>query len=156
MTLSDRIATLKLEEGRILRRKPEIEQERQQALDDLLRENEFAPVGMGEGPYHLTLGVSENRLLFKVTSEAEPKEQLITLALTTFRAIIRDYFLICESYFQAIKASDPYKIEAIDMGRRGIHNEGSDLLRKLLADKVKVDFSTARRLFTLICVLHIR
>ncbi|MBY0355864.1 MAG: UPF0262 family protein [Rickettsiales bacterium] len=156
MSQTETIASIVLDDGNVVRRKSEVEQEREVALADLLKENYFAPNGLNQGPYHLVLGTSENRLLFRIMSPQMAKEELVTLNVTPFRSIIRDYFIICESYFTAIKSSDPYRVEAIDMGRRGIHNEGSDLLRKLLADKISIDFVTARRLFTLICVLHIK
>jgi uncharacterized protein (UPF0262 family) len=156
MSQTEYIARMTLDEGNVIRRKPEVEQEREVALADIIKENYFAPAGLNKGPYDVVLGTSENRMMFRITSPSMEEEQLVTLNVTPFRSMIRDYFIICESYFAAIKSSDPYRVEAIDMGRRGIHNEGSDLLRKLLGDKIQVDFATARRLFTLICVLHIK
>lgn len=156
MSQTETIAKITLDEGNVIRRKPEVEQEREVALADLLKENYFSPAGLNKGPYDVLLGTSENRMVFTISSPTMDAPEVVTLNVTPFRSIIRDYFIICESYFAAIKSSDPYRVEAIDMGRRGIHNEGSDLLRKLLNDKIQVDFATARRLFTLICVLHIK
>ena len=108
------------------------------------------------GPYSLHLGIEENRLVIDIRSEAEEPLGKVILALSPFRRIVKDYFQICESYYHAIKSASPSQIEAIDIGRRGLHNEGSDLLRERLAGKIELDSNTARRLFTLICVLHIR
>ena len=154
---TERIASLTLDDGSIIRRTPEVEHERAVAIHDLLEENEFRPEECaGNGPYDVFLSIAENRVTFHVSAASMTAPARLTLALQPFRGIIRDYFLICESYFEAIKTASPSKIEAIDMGRRGIHNEGSQLLQELLEEKVKIDFETARRLFTLICVLHIK
>ena len=134
----------------------EVEHERQVAIYDLLEENFFSPVGLPDGPYRLHLAVQENRLQFDVRDAEDRKLRDIILSLTPFRTIVKDYFMICESYFDAIKKLSPSQIEALDMGRRGLHNEGSELLRERLEGKVELDFDTARRLFTLICVLHIK
>ena len=151
------LVNITLDERSVVRRNPDVEHERAVAIYDLLEENHFAPVGDYEGPYSLHLALEENRLLFDIrTEDDEQRLGVVTLPLSPFRRIIRDYFTICESYFQAIKTASPSKIEAIDMGRRGLHNEGSELLKERLDDKITVDFDTARRLFTLICVLHIR
>ncbi|MEI9982517.1 MAG: UPF0262 family protein [Aliidongia sp.] len=151
-----RIVGLTLDERTVVRRSPDIEHERAIAIFDLLEENVFRHLGEVDGPFHLQLSVEENRLIFDLqTPERQPLDR-ITLPLSGFRKIVRDYFMVCESYFQAIRKSSPSQIEAIDMGRRGLHNEGSVLLRERLADKVELDHNTARRLFTLICVLHIR
>jgi uncharacterized protein (UPF0262 family) len=151
-----RIVGLTLDERTVVRRSPDIEHERAIAIFDLLEENVFRHLGDVDGPFHLQLSVDENRLIFDLqTPERQPLDR-ITLPLSGFRKIVRDYFMVCESYFQAIRKSSPSQIEAIDMGRRGLHNEGSVLLRERLADKVELDHNTARRLFTLICVLHIR
>lgn len=150
------IVNITLDERSVVRRNPDVEHERAVAIYDLLEENHFAPVGDYEGPYSLHLAIEENRLLFDIRTEAETRLGTVTLPLSPFRRVIRDYFTICESYFEAIKTASPSRIEAIDMGRRGLHNEGSELLRERLSEKVAVDFDTARRLFTLICVLHIR
>jgi uncharacterized protein (UPF0262 family) len=151
-----RIAKVALDERTVVRRSPEIEHERAVAIFDLIEENYFSPVGDNGGPYSLFLGIEENRLVIDIRTEADEPLGKVILALTPFRRIVKDYFQICESYYQAIKAATPSQIEAIDMGRRGLHNEGSDLLRERLAGKIELDNNTARRLFTLICVLHIR
>ena len=153
---NERIANITLDERTVVRRSPEIEHERQVAIYDLLEENHFAPRGVAAGPYDLALSIEEGRLVFTVTNATATPLTTIALSLTPFRRIIRDYFGVCESYFEAIKTASPAKIEAIDMGRRGLHNEGSEILCARLKDKISLDFDTARRLFTLICVLHIR
>ncbi len=151
-----RIAKVSLDERTVVRRSPEVEHERAVAIFDLIEENFFSPVGDHGGPYSLYLGIEENRLVIDIRTETEDPLGKVILALSPFRRIVKDYFQICESYYQAIKAASPSQIEAIDMGRRGLHNEGSDLLRERLAGKIELDNNTARRLFTLICVLHIR
>jgi uncharacterized protein (UPF0262 family) len=151
-----RLVKVELDETTIVRRKPEVEHERAIALYDLLEENHFRPVGEFNGPYALHISLAENRLNFDVRSEADEALFDVQLPLSSFRTIVKDYFMICESYYTAIKKAMPSQIEAIDMGRRGLHNEGSELLRERLADKVEIDLNTARRLFTLVCVLHIR
>lgn len=159
-----RIVELILDETTVVRRSPDVEHERKVAIFDLLEENSFAPVGSPGGPYLLHLAIEENRLVFDIRlaqdaeqgSEQGAEHGKILLSLTPLRKIVKDYFLICESYYDAIKSAAPSRIEAIDMGRRGLHNEGSTLLRERLAGKVDIDFDTARRLFTLICVLHIK
>jgi uncharacterized protein (UPF0262 family) len=151
-----RIAKLDLDEHTVVRRNADVEHERSVAIFDLLEENAFAPVGHAGGPYHLRLGIADNSLVFEITELGAQPVDRVVLPLTAFRGIVKDYFMICESYYAAIRQATPSQIEAIDMGRRGLHNEGSELLRERLADKVAIDFDTARRLFTLICVLHIR
>lgn len=151
-----RIVNLTLDEGLAGRRSPEVEHERAVAIYDLIEDNRFALVDGGPGPYNLHLSVAENRLVLDVRSQAEHPIEEVVLSLVPFRRIVKDYFTVCESYFNAIKTATPSRIEAIDMGRRGLHNEGSELLRERLAGRIDVDFGTARRLFTLICVLHIR
>jgi uncharacterized protein (UPF0262 family) len=153
---SQRIAKITLDEKTVLRRNADIEHERAVAIFDLLEENSFVPVAGYPGPYHLDLAIEDNRLILDIRGTDDVSYERVTLSLTPFRGIVKDYFLICESYFAAIKRSSPAQIEAIDMGRRGLHNEGSELLRERLADKVAIDLSTARRLFTLVCVLHLR
>ncbi|MBL8703302.1 MAG: UPF0262 family protein [Rhodospirillales bacterium] len=153
---TQRIAAITLDEKTVVRRAPEIEHERAVAIFDLIEANRFAPVGEFTGPYALHLSVSDNRLVMDIAAEGGDPLTRIVLPLSPFRGIIKDYFQICESYFQAIRSAPASRIEAIDMGRRGLHNEGSDLLRQRLKDKVDVDSNTARRLFTLVCVLHIR
>ncbi len=151
-----RILDIVLDEKSVARRSPEVEHERAVALFDLLEDNDFCLVGSVSGPYRLHLGVFEQRLVFSVHDAGDSKLRDIVLSLTPFRKVVKDYFLICESYYAAIKKLGPSQIEALDMGRRGLHNEGSDLLRERLAGKIEVDHDTARRLFTLICALHIK
>ena len=149
-----RIIDIVLDEESVARRAPEVEHERAVALFDLLEENDFALVGT-PGPYRLRIGVFEQRLVFDVRDAEDTKLRDIVLSLTPFRKVVKDYFLICESYYAAIKMLSPSQIEALDMGRRGLHNEGSELLRERLDGKIEIDLDTARRLFTLICALHI-
>jgi uncharacterized protein (UPF0262 family) len=151
-----RIAKVTLDERTVVRRSPEVEHERAVAIFDLIEESHFAPAGDANGPYSLHLGIVENRLVIDVRTEGEVAISQVILALSPFRRIVKDYFTVCESYYQAIRSASPSQIEAIDMGRRGLHNEGSELLRERLAGKIELDSTTARRLFTLICVLHIR
>ena len=156
MADEQRILRITLDERSVVRRNADIEHERQVAIFDLLEENSFAPTGGHSGPFHLRLSLEDNRLVLDLRSlEDEPLERIL-LPLAPFRGIIKDYFIVCESYFAAIKRASPMQIEAIDMGRRALHNEGSELLRDSLAEKAAVDLNTARRLFTLVCVLHIR
>jgi len=155
--MMDKIVKLSLDERTIIRRSPEIEHERAIALFDLLEENQFSPQGeCYSGPYDVQFGIAENRLIFAIRSEAGIAQGTVILPLSPFRRIVRDYFLVCESYYEAIKTATPSQIEAIDMGRRALHDEGSQLLRELLEAKIAIDFPTSRRLFTLLCILHIR
>jgi uncharacterized protein (UPF0262 family) len=156
MPSEQRIAKITLDERTVVRRNADIEHERAVAIFDLLEENSFAPVAGYDGPFHLDLGIEDNRLVLDIRGTDEVSRERIVLSLAPFRGIVKDYFLICESYFAAIKRASTMQIEAIDMGRRGLHNEGSELLRERLAEKVVLDLNTARRLFTLVCVLHIR
>ncbi len=151
-----RIASIVLDEASVVRRTPEIEHERKVAIFDLLEDNTFAPVGSDGGPYSLHLAIEENRLVFDIRNEAEEPHGKVILSLSPFRKIIKDYFLICESYYEAIRSASPSKIESIDMGRRGLHNEGAELLTARLDGKITIDHDTSRRLFTLICVLHMK
>ena len=151
-----RIAKVSLDERTVVRRSAEIEHERAVAIFDLIEENSFAPVGVDSGPYSLHLSIEESRLVVDIRKENEQPVSKVMLALGPFRRVVKDYFTVCESYYAAIKTASPSQIEAIDMGRRGLHNEGAELLRERLAGKVEMDSNTARRLFTLICVLHIR
>ena len=150
-----RIIDIALDEESVARRSPEVEHERAVALFDLIEENDFVLVGGAPGPYRLHIGIFEQRLVFDVRDEGDKKLRDIVLSLTPFRKVVKDYFLICESYYAAIKKLSPSQIEALDMGRRGLHNEGSELLRERLDGKIEIDLDTARRLFTLICALHI-
>ena len=149
-----RIVAITLDEESIGRSGPDIEHERAIAIYDLVEKNLFAPDGAEGGPFTLHIGITGNRLMFDIRREDGTAVVVHLLSLTPFRGIVKDYFLICDSYYQAIRTATPDKIEAIDMGRRGIHDEGSRTLQERLKGKVQVDFETARRLFTLICVLH--
>ena len=156
MADEQRILRITLDERSVVRRNADIEHERQVAIFDLLEENSFAPMGGHSGPFHLRLSLEDNRLVLDLRSIEDAPLERILLPLAPFRGIIKDYFIVCESYFAAIKRASPMQIEAIDMGRRGLHDEGATLLADTLADKVAVDPDTARRLFTLICVLHLK
>ena len=151
-----RIVGITLDERTVVRRSPDIEHERAVAIFDLLEDNGFAPASGLDGPFHLHLTIEENRLSIEVRSAANGSRETILLPLAPFRGIVRDYFMVCESYYQAIRRSSLAQIEAIDAGRRSLHDEGSTSLMERLADKVVIDHDTARRLFTLICVLHLR
>ncbi|MFC5991525.1 UPF0262 family protein [Limoniibacter endophyticus] len=152
-----RLIEIELDET-IARSTPEIEHERAVAIFDLIEEqNFFQPAhDPGEGPYRLKLSLVEKRLMFIITREDGAEVVTHILSLTPLRRIARDYFTICESYYDAIRTATPSQIEAIDMGRRGLHDEGSHMLMERLSGKIDIDFQTARRLFTLICVLHWR
>jgi uncharacterized protein (UPF0262 family) len=153
---ANRLVAVELDGQSIGRGPPDVEHERAVALYDLQEENVFQPLGQPPGPYRLVLGLAEKRLVFDIR-DAEGKPLIAhALSLTPFRRIVKDYFLICESYYEAIKTGSPSRIEAIDAGRRGVHDEGSQLLQERLAGKIEIDFDTARRLFTLVCVLHWR
>jgi uncharacterized protein (UPF0262 family) len=150
-----RIIDIELDERSILRRNPDIEHERRVAIFDLLEGNRFDPVGL-EGPFRIKLRVEDNRLAIDLHDQAGAPLDTIRMGLARFRRPIRDYFAICESYFKTVRSGQPRGIEAIDMARRGLHNEAAELLQECLQNKVTMDFDTARRLFTLICVLHIK
>ncbi len=156
-----RLTAIDLDDSGLPPPTPEIEQERRVAIFDLLEENSFSLPSREdrsppEGPYHLKLSIQDGRLVFAVATENGEAAGAFHLSLSPFRQVVKDYFQICESYFDAVKRLPPSQIEAIDMGRRGIHNEGSRVLMERLEGKVDVDFDTARRLFTLICVLHFK
>ena len=152
------IVRIQLDEKSFLRRRPEVEHEREVALFDLIEDNEFFLRGPAahQGPYHLRLALAEDRLVIEVRDTADVSLKEITLPVRAFRSIIKDYFLVCESYFDAIKTSSPSQIEAIDMGRRALPNEGAQMLGERLGEHVELDHNTSRRLFTLLCVLHMR
>lgn len=158
----ERIAKIELDQGSITYRSPEIEHERAIAIADLQEDNQFVVKDAeNQGPYYILLSVTDNRLNMHVStydkaSGTGDEITRITVPIAPFRRLIKDYFMVCESYFEAIKQGSVNHIEAIDMGRRGIHNEGSEQLIALLSEKATFDFETARRLFTLICVLHIK
>ena len=151
---SRRLVAVTLDEESIGRSNPDAEHERAVAIYDLIEQNTFAPAGHEGGPYRLQLSIAENRLVFDIRLEDNTPVVAHLLSLTPFRRIVKDYFLVCESYYRAIRSATPSQIEAIDMGRRALHNEGTDLLLERLKEKLDLDFDTARRLFTLICVLH--
>ena len=155
-----RIINIQLDEGTILWRSADIEQERRIAIFDLIEENHFAPQRATPdnyaGPYRVLLSVEEGRLVIQIKRADDTPLETLILGLARFRRPIRDYFAICDSYFQAIRQSTPAQIETVDMARRGIHNEAAELLKERLDGKIAIDFDTARRLFTLICVLHIK
>ena len=151
-----RIVEIQLVEKTAVRRRPEAEHERKVAIFDLIEANRFALAVGPPGPYKLLLSAEETRLIFDIRDAGDAELARVPLALQPFRGIVKDYFKVCESYYQAIKSATPSRIEAIDMGRRGLHDEGSRLLRAALAGRIEMDHDTARRLFTLLCVLHIR
>lgn len=149
-----RLSAIHLDGASIGRSNPNVEHEREVAIYDILDANSFAVVGRDDGPYTLTLGVAQDRLTLTVGSEFVDGAMAFVLSLAPFRKIIKDYFLVCNSYYEAIRTAPPSKIQAIDMGRRALHDEGSRLLVERLAGKIEIDHDTARRLFTLICTLH--
>ena len=150
------ISDIELDEKSVISRSPQVEHERKVAIFDLLEENSFSLRNGNAGPYQLKLRIEDNRLIFDLRDGNNQHLSDISLPIRAFRRIVKDYFLICDSYFEAIKTKAPSQIEAIDMARRGLHNEGADLLQERMAEHVDMDMQTARRLFTLICVLHIR
>lgn len=155
----NRICHIEIDERGLVRPTPEIEQERRVAIFDLLEENSFGlprkpDRELPPGPYRVKLAIRDGRLVFDIGTEDGEKAAEFHLSLGPFRQVVKDYFQICESYFDAVKRLPPSQIEAIDMARRGIHNEGASILRERLEGKAEVDSDTARRLFTLICVLH--
>lgn len=154
--IANRLASVCFDESLGAGPSADAEHERKVAIYDLIAENSFAIAGAEQGPYHLKLSVAEGRLIFNVRNCREEPCATVGLSLTPFRRIVKDYFLICESYYKAIKTATPSQIETIDMARRGLHNEGSELLKERLKGKVDIDFDTARRLFTLMCALHWR
>ena len=155
-----RIIDIELDEHTILWRSADVEQERRIAIFDLLEGNHFAPqrehADGYRGPYRIKLRVEEGRLAIDIFREDRSHLETLVLGLARFRRPIKDYFAICDSYYQAIRQATPQQIETIDMARRGIHNEAAELLIERLDGKIELDFDTARRLFTLICVLHIK
>ena len=149
-----RLKSVELDEESLSAASRDQEQERQIAIFDLLEDNYFAPEGAEQGPSDLRMELVENRLVLEVSGPDYQRRHI--LSLSPFRGLIRDYFMICESYYQAIRNATPAHIEALDMGRRGVHNEASELLMSRLKGKIDTDLDTARRLFTLICALHWR
>lgn len=150
-----RIIAIELDERTILRRSPEIEQERRIAMFDLLEGNFFKPKGH-DGPFGVMLRVEDNRLAIDLKDPQGRPLETIRLGLARFRRPVRDYFAICESYFKAVRSDAPRGLEPIDMARRAVHNQAAELLIECLEGRIELDFDTARRLFTLICVLHIK
>jgi uncharacterized protein (UPF0262 family) len=151
-----RLIEIELDEASVASRGHDVDHERKIAIFDLLEDNAFRPIGSPGGPYRLRLGLEENRLVLAIALEGGAPHGKIILSLTPLRRVIKDYFFVCDSYYQAIRTSSPSQIEAIDMGRRGLHNEGSQILMERLNGKVETDLNTARRLFTLICALHLK
>jgi len=155
-----RISHIELDQRTIIWRNADIEQERRIAIFDLLEGNHFSPQrDHGDdykGPWRVTLRVVDGRLIFDISREDQTHFESVILGLGRFQRQIREYFAICDSYYKAIRAATPSQIETIDMARRGIHNDAAETLTERLAGKIDIDFDTARRLFTLICVLHIR
>lgn len=149
-----RLFAVELDRGSIRRGGPDVEHERAAAIYDLLEDNSFQPVGHPPGSYRLDLSMADNKLVLAVTDAEEQAVVTHILSLTPLRKVMRDYFLVCDSYYSAIRSSTPSQIEAIDMGRRGLHDEGAAILRQRLEGKLAFDSETARRLFTLICALH--
>jgi uncharacterized protein (UPF0262 family) len=150
----NRLVEVTLDEGSIARSSHDVEHERAVAIYDLIEENAFRPVGHDGGPYRLRISLVESKMMLEISDEHMKPVMTHILSLTPFRKIVKDYFLVCESYYAAIRTATPSQIEAIDMGRRGLHNEGSRVLQERLDGKIEVDFDTARRLFTLVCALH--
>ncbi|HEY6917559.1 MAG TPA: UPF0262 family protein [Allosphingosinicella sp.] len=150
-----RIIDIRLDERTIIRRGEDVEQERKVAIFDLLENNHFAPEGL-DGPFKVLMRVEDNRLAIDIHDPDDRLLDTVRVGLARFRRPVKDYFAICDSYFKAVRSDSPKGIEAIDMARRGIHNDAAELLQECLTGKIAVDFDTARRLFTLICVLHIK
>jgi uncharacterized protein (UPF0262 family) len=151
-----RLSAIDLDEASVVHRSRAIEQEREVAIYDLLEANSFQLEGSPGGPYHLTLGLEENRLVLDIRLEDGSEHARVLLSLTPLRKTVKDYFLVCENYYKAIRTAPPHQIESLDMARRTLHDEGARELQVRLAGKVTTDFDTARRLFTLICVLQMR
>jgi uncharacterized protein (UPF0262 family) len=149
-----RLVSVTLDEASIGRGNPDQEHERAIAIYDLVEENSFTLPNHGGGPYRLHIALRESKLALNIQDEAGELIIVHILSLTPFRRILKDYFMICESYFAAIRTASPAQIEAIDMGRRGLHNEGAQLLAERLRGKIDIDFDTTRRIFTLITALH--
>jgi uncharacterized protein (UPF0262 family) len=154
MSDKNRLIAVEIDDHTLGASGPDAEHERRVAIFDLIEQNSFALPDHDNGPYILALSQVERRLVFAVKDEARNDVHTFILSMGPFRGVIRDYFMICDSYYDAIRTQTPHQIEAIDMARRGIHNEGSELLAERLEGKVNIDFLTARRLFTLICALH--
>ena len=151
---TQRLISIVLDEKSIRRCNPNIDHEREVAIYDILDSNTFALEGRDDGPYKLTLGIIDDRLVFSVGNTNVDPIVTHVLSLTPLRRLIKDYFIVCESYYNAIRSAPPSRIQSIDMGRRALHDEGSRILMERLKGKIRVDHDTARRLFTLVCALH--
>ena len=151
-----RLQALSLDPGSIGRGNPQIEHEREVAIFDILEANQFEVIGRDDGPYQLLLGVADDRLMFNVTPAVGDETAAIGVPLLPLRRVMKDYFLVCETYFDAIRTAPPSRIQQIDTGRRALHDEGAKALAERLAGKIELDSDTARRLFTLVCALHWR
>jgi uncharacterized protein (UPF0262 family) len=150
----NRLVSVKLDEGSIARGSANIDHEREVAIYDLIDRNAFALVGRDDGPYGLDLSIADDRLVLTISADGADEVVRHVLSLTSLRRVIKDYFIVCDSYYEAIRSAPPSRIQAIDMGRRALHDEGSRVLIERLKDKIEIDHDTARRLFTLICALH--
>ena len=153
---NNRIIEITLDERTVVRRSPDVEHERKIAIYDLLQKNYFSPISGLKGPYYLQLGMEQGDVVFRLRDQEGKDVGQIVLPLAPLQYIIRDYFIISDSYYYAIKNSTSSRIESIDLGRRGLHNEAAELLQETLSDSASIDMDTARRLFTLICVLQIK
>jgi uncharacterized protein (UPF0262 family) len=153
---ANRLVSVNLDDSSMAVASLDAEHERKVAIYDLIAENSFAVLGEDQGPYQLSLSIAESRLIFEIFNSREERCSTVGLSMSPFRRIIKDYFLICDSYYKAIKTATPSQIETIDMARRSLHNDGSELLKERLKGKVEMDFDTARRIFTLVCALHWR
>jgi len=151
-----RLTAITLDEQSVVQRSRAIDQEREVAIYDILEANLFKPEGSAGGPYHLVLGVEETRLALDIFREDGTPHGKVLLSLAPLRKTVKDYFLVCENYYKAIRTAPPHQIEALDMARRALHDEGARELQVRLEGKVETDFDTARRLFTLVCVLQMR
>ena len=153
---NNRLVAVTLDETSIGSSYPDVAHDRATAIYDLTEANSFRPVGHKGGPYSLGISLKDNRLVLDIRTEDGKPVIAHLLSLTPFKRIVKDYYLICDSYYAAIRSAAPAQIEAIDMGRRGLHDEGSHILQDAIKNKITVDFDTARRLFTLVCVLQMR
>ena len=151
-----RISSIDIDAASLAPTSPEADHERKIAIFDLLEDNTFKVLDHDGGPFAVRISLVDQRLVFEVAEEDGTPVKSHVLSVTGFRRVIKDYFIICDSYYEAIRSASPSQIEAIDMGRRGLHNEGSELLVQRFAGKIEMDFDTARRLFTLVCALHLR
>jgi uncharacterized protein (UPF0262 family) len=154
MTAVHKLASVELDAATLPAATAEIEHERRVAIFDLVEKNSFEPIGAEGGPYRLKLSLQDNRLVFDI--DGNDFTRTYAISLTPLKGVIKDYLLICDSYYEALRGSSPSQIESVDMGRRGLHNEGADQLKTRLDGKISVDHETARRLFTLLCALYRR